>query len=252
MPLPSNLDAPGGSHMINMQSVHRAAWLSAGVVLLAGAWQMSDADVRAGIGSHAIVPPSSNPTGPPTLSTKGAPFKGRRDASVVIVEFSDFDCAFCRRHAITTLPLLESQYVIPGKVRYVFRHFPLPGHRSAARTHRAAQCAAERGGFWEAHGALFNRAGRVEDPLALVARTVGAAVAAIERCAAEPGSDDTVRRDVQEGRSLSISGTPAFFIGFADRGSDDVRVRTVVTGAKRFPVFQRVLDSLLDESRRSQ
>lgn len=236
--------------MRNMQSVRRGVWCSAGVVLLAGAWQVRDAGVRAAIGSPAIVSPRSSFSESGTVSTKGVPIKGRREASLVIVEFSDFDCGFCRRHARETLPLIESQYVGPGKVRYAFRHFPLPGHRNAARTHRAAQCAAERGAFWEAHGALFNRADRVEDPLALVARSVGAAVAAIESCAAERGPGEAVSRDVQEGRRLSITGTPAFFIGFADQGGDEVTVRTVVTGAKRFPVFRRVLDDLLAESQR--
>jgi protein-disulfide isomerase len=183
------------------------------------------------------------------VSTRGAPFKGNPNAGVVIVEFSDFECGFCRRHARDTLPQIEAGYVHPGKVRYVFRHFPRPNKPSAATTHQAAECAAVRGAFWAVHDALFKRRGQGDDVAAIAGRAGGVAVDQVRACASAQRYRLKVESDVSEGLRLDLEGTPAFVIGRSGPDGSDVIVKKVITGAKGFWVFQRVLNDLLDGSR---
>ena len=93
---------------------------------------------------------------PAELVTDGAPFKGSPDAPLTIVEFSDFQCPFCRRHWQQTYGQLDRDYISTGKVRYVFRHFPLERiHPQALKASEATECAAAQGKFWEMHDRLF-------------------------------------------------------------------------------------------------
>ena len=78
--------------------------------------------------------------------------KGKADAPITIIEFSDFECPYCRR-AQSTLVALSKMY--GDKLRFVFRHFPLPFHKKAPKASEAAQCAADQGKFWPFHNALF-------------------------------------------------------------------------------------------------
>ena len=85
--------------------------------------------------------------------------RGANDAAVNIVEFSDFQCPFCKA-VTTTIHQLMAQYA--GKVRWVFRDFPIPSlHPLAPKAHEAARCAAEQGKFWEYHDLLFERSPRL-------------------------------------------------------------------------------------------
>ena len=179
------------------------------------------------------------------IAIAGAPFRGRADAPVVIVEFSDLDCSFCRRHARQTFPRLDAEYISVGKIKYVFKHFPLPHHRSAMSAHEAAACAADQGRFWEMHSELFGSSGgRTADALAVIAQTAGVRPEPFRLCMAKGTHGDTIRKDVTEGRAI-VKGTPAFFIGFGRRDSAEVIVKATLTGAKPYPVFQQILDRLL-------
>ena len=90
------------------------------------------------------------------LEIKGDPFKGQPDAKVTLIEFSDYQCPFCSRHSRDTLPQLEREYIASGKLKYVFRNFPIESiHPQAFKAHEAANCAGEQGKYWEMHGRLF-------------------------------------------------------------------------------------------------
>lgn len=176
------------------------------------------------------------------ISTEGAPYKGNGDAEVVIVEFSDFECTFCARHARQTFPRIERAYLSAGTVKYVFRHLP---RRGAARIHKAAECAAARGAFWQAHEALFKRSDRTADPLEVIADILRVGIDEVERCAMDPRHVAAVQQDFEVGQGAGITGTPAFFIGRAVPGSSRVVIAKTITGAKPFSVFEQLLDGLL-------
>src|SRR4051794_7424651 len=93
---------------------------------------------------------------PPAISIQGAPARGSADAKVVVIEYSDFQCPYCGKFARETFANVEQKYIAPGRVRYVFRNFPLDeSHPKAFKAADAAECANQQGKFWEMHAQLF-------------------------------------------------------------------------------------------------
>src|SRR3989440_6854912 len=114
------------------------------------------------------------PSGPVRTSVADGPLLGRADAPVTLVEFADYQCPFCQRFFATTLPALKKDYIDTGKLRYVFRDFPLDMHAHARQSAEAAHCAGEQGKYWAMHDALFQHQGALDPPqLAEYARAVG-------------------------------------------------------------------------------
>jgi len=145
------------------------------------------------------------------VKVDGAFAKGPKDAPVTIVEFSDFHCPFCRG-AVTTLQDVMKQY--PGKVKWVFRDFPILSiHPQAAKAAEAARCAGEQGKFWEYHDILFESQAqtttadfkRFADQLKLNSKSFAA-------CLESGRHQAAVQSDVDDGTRLGITGTPTFFI----------------------------------------
>ena len=96
------------------------------------------------------------PTAPDTGDSRDARVLGRRDAPVTIYEMSDFQCPFCRRHALETFPILKREYIETGKVRYVFINFPITEiHPNALPAAELGLCAARQRKFWPLHDLLF-------------------------------------------------------------------------------------------------
>ena len=90
------------------------------------------------------------------MATAGEPSLGKPDAPLTLVEFSDYQCPFCRRFFEQTLPALKSKYIDAGQLRYVFRDFPLDQiHPQARQAAESVHCAAEQGKYWEMHDLLF-------------------------------------------------------------------------------------------------
>jgi protein-disulfide isomerase len=174
---------------------------------------------------------------PPTVrvvvSAVGAPVRGAADAPVTVVEFSDFHCPFCKRAQPTLAQLLKR---FPGKVRHVHRDFPIDGlHPQARNAAEAARCAQDQGKFWEYHDVLFSQAPKATaDDLGRYATEVGLDRTAFDRCLAERAHRPTVQRDLDEGRRLGISGTPAFFVN-----------GRALTGSQSLEVFVRVVEEEL-------
>lgn len=101
----------------------------------------------------------------PTLAPKASvenghlPSLGDKNARVTIVEFSDFECPFCRRYFTGTFPQLKKEYIDTGKVIMYYRHYPLPFHPLAQPFANASECANEQGKFWEYHDKIFQEQG---------------------------------------------------------------------------------------------
>ncbi len=145
------------------------------------------------------------------VATGGALFKGPAKAPVTIVKFEDFHCPYCKK-AQPTVAQVMSKY--GNKVKLVHRDFPIDSIHPAARTaHEAARCANEQGKFWQYHDVLYANAPKAEvADLKAYAEEVGLDVPAFEKCVASGKFRDTVQKDVDEGISLGITGTPSFFI----------------------------------------
>jgi protein-disulfide isomerase len=91
----------------------------------------------------------------PGISIEGEPVLGNPDAPVTLVEISDFQCPYCGKFARETFPQIKKEYIDAGKVKAVFKNFPLPAHTYAQKAAEAGECANEQGKFWEYQEKLF-------------------------------------------------------------------------------------------------
>lgn len=168
------------------------------------------------IGS-ALHPPATKP--PPqwadlpvetlALDFEGSPSNGLAHAPVTIVEFTDFRCGFCRVNSRT---LSDLEKAFPGKIRRIFKNFPLSSEDAAVLPHAASLAALEQGRFWEIHHALMNRP--LEDRADLLTRagSLGLDTNRFATALVRPQHRSLVARDIAEGEKLGIQATPTTFI----------------------------------------
>jgi protein-disulfide isomerase len=167
-------------------------------------------------------PPGERSTVMAMLQEEGAPLgpsMGSSDAPVTIYEFADFQCSACARYAATVLPVIKDQEVASGRVRYVFMHLPLEGHRHALPAARAAQCADEQGRFWAYHDLLYAEQGRWSARLATAtyiflefAEQLLLDMTRFRACMESPKPQHTVNRARDLAYSHGIQATPTFVI----------------------------------------
>lgn len=160
---------------------------------------------------------------PVDIPIEGAPVKGDPDAPMTIVEYSDFQCPYCARFSVQTLPTLLQEYIDAGKAKLVFKDFPLAQiHPNAQKAAEAARCVRELAGtdgaFWTMHDALFANQdtwGGSADPSELFAGYAGEAgvdAAAFGECLSSGRHAEAVQADLAEGLNFGVQGTPTFFI----------------------------------------
>jgi protein-disulfide isomerase len=143
------------------------------------------------------------------VAAKG-PSRGPDNATVTIVEFSDFQCPYCGR-VVPTVEKLMKDY--DGKVRLVFRHFPLSFHPNAAKAAEASACAADQGKFWQMHDKMFgNQQKLAVDDLKSFAKDIGLDQGKFDKCLDSGEKAPLVSADEKDGEQAGVSGTPAFFI----------------------------------------
>jgi protein-disulfide isomerase len=159
------------------------------------------------------------------------PSRGPAEAKITIVEFADFECPFCGRAAEVVEQVL-AEY--PGKVRLVFRHFPLSIHAQAPKAAEASACADEQGRFWEFHDSLFESRALEIEALKAQAGRLGLDAARFERCLDSGQMEPLVRKDLAAGQQAGVGGTPAFFVN-----------GVLLSGAQPVEAFRRVIDQEL-------
>jgi protein-disulfide isomerase len=194
--------------------------------------------------ARAGVPPTAAGA---VVTVDGAPTKGDKDARVTLVEFSDYQCPFCGRFYRETWPEIDRDYVKTGKVKYVFRDFPLEGlHPQALKAAEAAHCAAEQGKYWAMHDRLFDGQAALEDKdLTQHAGAVGLDVTRFEQCLQSGRYTAQVRQSLQDGAQLGVSGTPTFIVGLSEPGSPTIKAAAILRGAQPYSSFKQALDSLV-------
>lgn len=170
---------------------------------------------------------------------------GSATASVGLVVFSEFQCPFCGRFEKEAWPQIEEAYVRTGKLRVFFRHFPLENiHPLARRASVAAECAAVDGQFWEIARWLFESPAHLQETeLRTLSTRPGVVSSRFQACLDGP-EPAQIGADMALGKSLSIGGTPTFFIGRISSDSHLV-VSKRLKGAEPFEVFKSALDPLL-------
>jgi protein-disulfide isomerase len=182
----------------------------------------------------------------PIIDVSGAPALGREDQVVTLIEFSDYECPFCIRHFTQTTPLIQKQFIDTGRIRYVFRDFPIDElHPAAIRAHAAARCAGEQGRFWEMHNRLFSAAGSHGDE-ALKARAAEAGLTAgdFASCLASDRTLEDIRKTGAIATAFGATGTPSFFIGLRDLTTNQVKIYQAITGAQPIEVFDKAIKAV--------
>jgi protein-disulfide isomerase len=165
------------------------------------------------------------------------PVLGPDDAPITIIEFADFQCPFCQRHALETYPQLVEAY--GDRIRFVYKDFPLTSiHPEAYSSALAAACAEEQGKFWEYHDLLFSGAMELNpDSYTAYAEQLGLDMTEFNTCYDEERYAEQVQADYAFGAELGVSSTPTFFVnGIA------------VVGAQPFSLFAEIIDYELENA----
>lgn len=184
------------------------------------------------------------------IDVSGAPALGPADAVVTLIEFSDYECPFCIRHFQQTMPRIREHYIDRGRIRYVFRDFPIDqNHPEAIRAHEAAHCALEQQRFWELHPKLFGAPGtHTASALEDRAREAQLDEATFRACVASGRSTPVVREAAGIAAALGATGTPWFFVGLRDPATEQVRVVKPIGGAQPYEQFALALDAALRQA----
>jgi len=179
------------------------------------------------------------PAGAPTQATRqdipidGYPSIGPEDAPIVIVEFSDFQCPYCRRHFQQTYQALMDAY--PDQIRYVFRNLPLTSiHPEALPAAVAARCADDQGKFWEYHDKLFSSELLGQEVYIQYATDLGLDATTFRACLASGNHDEFIQADREYASSIGVRSTPTFFINGVS-----------LVGAQSLSAFQQIIDKEL-------
>jgi protein-disulfide isomerase len=187
-----------------------------------------------------------------TISIVNAPKFGMPHAKATVVEFSDFECPFCRRYTLETFPQVKNAFVDSGLISYAFIHLPLSIHPHAMLAATAAECARHQDRFWEMHDGLF-RAAQLEQLTAgsvrQVATVTGLRMDVFDACL--PSAAEHVRSDVQEALRLELQSTPAFVIGVPAKDGEIAIVRRI-RGAQPFDVFAAAIKEVTGQARVSE
>lgn len=168
---------------------------------------------------------------------------GNKNAEVTVIEYSDFQCPFCRLFWKNTYSQLKKEYIDTGKIQFVYRHFPLDIHPLAVPSAKGVECAAEQGKFWEFHDKFFQEQeklgqGTVQYTVADIKKWAGqiGLKNAFNQCLDSDKYSERVNSDLNTGREAQISGTPTFFVNGVP-----------LIGAQPFSAFKTAIDSALEK-----
>lgn len=180
-------------------------------------------------------PPSTEPV---DVSVDNDAMKGDKNAPVTMVEFSDYECPFCGRYFTQTYPQIEKNYIETGKVKLVFRDFPLGIHPDAPVAANAAECVREQGGddmYFKYHDMLFtNQTALGVDKLKEYASSLSIDQKKFAACVDSNKFKDEIDKDIADGTKYGVRGTPDFFINGVP-----------ISGAQPYEVFKAAIDKEL-------
>ena len=230
-----------GLSIVTASFILKGAIDESGAQLAAVAAQMQEATAKlAAAPSGAPGRPPARPSRPgrpdPSkeypISIGKSPTKGPDSAPVKIVEWSDFQCPFCRR-ANPTLAQIQKEY--GDKVQFAFKHMPLSMHTKAPGAHKAAEAAGIQGKFWEMHDLIFaDQRGMSDEKYEEYAKQLGLDVAKFNKDRQSPQVEARLNSDMAEASKLGVTGTPAFFVN-----------GRYLSGAQPFASFKTLIDEQL-------
>ncbi|OGD73628.1 hypothetical protein A3K29_05930 [Candidatus Collierbacteria bacterium RIFOXYB2_FULL_46_14] len=207
-----------------------------------------------GAGSRNTPPAQQAPEdsgAPVKVSVDDDPILGDKKAKVTLIEFSDYECPFCKKYFTDTYPQIKKDYIDTGKVKMVFRDLPLGFHQNAPKEAEAAECARKQGGdtaYFKYHDQIFtkttsNGTGLALDQLPVIAKELGLNVSKFQQCLDSGEFKTEVDKDLADAAKVGASGTPTFFIGKSTSNGEIDGIKIV--GAQPYSVFKAIIDELL-------
>jgi protein-disulfide isomerase len=212
-------------------------------------WQSQRQGAPSLMGETTPSPAAQQPEEPPgvliaedlrKIESGGAAVKGEEGAAVTIVEFSEYECPFCKRYVDETYPQILEEY--GDKIRYIFHDYPLPFHPHAQKMAEVARCAGEQEKYWEMHDLLFaerNVWANLQDASAEItsyAEQLKLDMDEFDSCLSSGKFTQAVKDDLALGQAVGVQGTPTFFIN-GQR----------LVGAQPFGAFKAIIDAELGE-----
>ncbi|MBS0319430.1 MAG: DsbA family protein [Proteobacteria bacterium] len=151
---------------------------------------------------------------------------GKKDAPVVVVEYTDLQCPFCQQFHNNVYDQLKRNYVDTGKVLFISRDFPLDFHPWARPAAVAARCADQQNKFWEVRNSLMSNADKLsKEMITQTAANIGLDMKKFQACVDSNAFDADINKQIAEGSAAGVSGTPSFIVGrVVDGKLEGVRV----------------------------
>ncbi len=244
-PTEKNITCPppsekGGQKLNTFQKFLAVAVIIQILLLVFIAVKISNLSAPAGIAEdNGNIPnniPSAKETDLTALADDDA-VKGDKNAPITMVEFSDYECPFCEKFYSETYSQIEKNYIKTGKVKFIYRDFPLGFHQNAQKAAEAAECAGEQGKYYEMHNKLFEKGvSGGSAGFKQYAKELGLDQNKFNQCLDSGEMASEVKKDLADGSKLGVSGTPAFFINGQE-----------VVGAQPYAVFEQIIEQELKQ-----
>jgi protein-disulfide isomerase len=178
-----------------------------------------------------------------SMTLRESPILGRVDAPLTLVEFTDYQCPFCRKFHTTAFEDIKKNFIDTGKLRYISFDLPLPMHDHATQAANAARCAGDQQQFWEMRHMLIINAQKLEhDNLLAYAHDMHLDMSAFTHCLDQNKYDAAVQRDAADAAQIGASGTPSFVLGTTT--NDRRFAGTKIVGAQPYTVFEEKIRTL--------
>ena len=179
--------------------------------------------------------------------------RGRADAPITLIEYSDFTCGYCGKFFRETWPRLLAKYIETGKVRFVYRDYPRSDQGIGVEAAVAARCAGSQGRYWQMHDRLFSERGRLDSgSFKSYAKVIGLDEASFAKCFDEREYLESIFRDRQEANRWGFHGTPGFILIRSVGGPTEKEPAVAIPGAVPFEDFAEEIDRMLATAPRSQ
>lgn len=174
--------------------------------------------------------------------------RGRADAPLTLIEYSDFTCGYCLKFFKETLPQLQSKYIDTGKVRFVYRDYPRADRGVGVEAAVAARCAGVQGRYWAMHDRLFGEGARLDaGSFKAFAKSIGLDEASFNKCFDERRHLESIFADRQEANRWGFHGTPGFILMQTAAGPTEKDPAVAIPGAFPFEAFAEEIDRMLSK-----
>jgi len=206
-------------------------------------WQGWSGQRGQGTPARVVIPTPAVP-----LELAGRPKVGSPSARLGMIVYSDFECPYCGRFARDVWPVVQSEFVSPGLVFVVFKHYPLAMHSYAAGAAAASSCGGRQGKFWAMHDLFFALPMKLASAdLRSSAQQTGLDLEAYDACVGDPETLRLIAEDSAEAQTTGLTGTPGFVFGALD-DNQRLRASDVLMGARPVADFRSILKRLATKS----